>query len=263
MSGAAGRRGFDPRFDPRFQPGYDPVADAAAPPLPEGPLSEPDPAVAEPVAEASAAPPEPVVEVVPAAAPDDLPVPGDVPPVRAGGKDRARPWILAGMIAAGAAILIGWALVWGAATSVRVIQPTGTVDQGVMVQVASQPLAPSLIEGGLVALVVLLVVDGIRRAAASPPAGRGAAVARGAVVDRSVTALAVIAVLGAALAAWSATWHGDPVGSVSYFGAPTYDDLWLLRIEILAPAAASSATIAAVGGCLGIVIVVVARLRAR
>lgn len=175
--------------------------------------------------------------------------------------DRVRPWLTAAWIAAVLAIIIGSALIWVAVAGLRVLQPTGTVDQAPMVQVAATSAATSLLEAGIFVVVALLTIAGVRRAVGGRDGVRGAGAPAG--FDRSVIALAVIAVLGAALAIWSAGWQGDPVGSVSYFGAPTYDDLRPLRLQILASAAAGSATIAAVGGCIGVVIVVVARLRAR
>jgi hypothetical protein len=276
----ANGRGFDPRFDPRFQPGYEPPADAAGPALePEGTEREaPMESDAAPQRSPEPAAPEPAAPEPPSSEPS---APGHAAetetadsidpaePAAAPAPDRARPWILAAWIVAFLAILIGSALVWAGVTSARVIQPTGTVDQGVMVQVASSSTATALVEGGIVVVVALLALDGVRRAGVARRAGATsngsvrAAAPSGILVDRSVIALAVIAVLGGAAATWSATWEPAQPGAVSYFGEPTYDDLWPVRLEYLASAVAGAATIAAVGACIGVLVVLAARLRSR
>ena len=272
----ASGRGFDPRFDPRFQPGYEPPTDAAARRLaPEGTDVEPPPDAdaqrsPQPDADAHRSPettaPQTAAE---ADTPDSLEPAEPAEPAAATTPDRARPWILVAWIVSALAIVIGSALVWAGVTSARVIQPTGTVDQGVMVQVTSSATATALVEGGIVVVVALLALDGVRRAGAARRAGttptgsvrmRGL---RGVLVDRAVVALAVIAVLGVAAAIWSASWEPAQPPGVSYFGEPTYDDLWPVRLEYLASAVAGAATIAAVGGCIGILVVLAARLRSR
>lgn len=177
--------------------------------------------------------------------------------------DRARPWLTAAWIAALLAIVIGSALIGAAVAGVRVLQPTGTVDQGLMVQVASTSAASSLVEGGIVVAAVLLTSAGVRRAVVAPRGGRGTGALVGALVDRSVVALAIVAVLGAVTLAWSAAWEPPQPGSISYFGEPTSDDLWPVRLEYLVSAVSGAATIAAVAGCIGVLIVIGSRLRTR
>jgi hypothetical protein len=275
MAGEAAREPrFDPRFDPRFQRGYEPPTDSARPApdaaAPVAPIiaaqAEQDPGAGPGAAARSA--PDAAVEDEPAAgAPDAQAAPAAAPDPTAGalgraGADRARPWLIAAWIVAAGVIATGSVLVGIAVTSVRVIQPTGTIDQAVMVQVTSFSIAPSLIEIGVIGLVVLIAVSGVRRARTAPrQAGTARAVA-GALRDPSVIVLAIIAAVGVAIATWSAGWQPEPAGSVTYFGQPTYDDLWPVRLDYLASTVAGAATIAAVGGCIGALVVIGARLRA-
>ncbi len=279
MAGEAAREPrFDPRFDPRFQRGYEPPTDAARPaPGPARPVAPTRAAQAQqdPGAGTSAGVGARAVPSAPDAEVEDEPASGApdaqvATAAKAGrtagalgraGADRARPWLIAAWIVAAGVIATGSVLVGIAVTSVRVIQPTGTIDQAVMVQVTSFSIAPSLIEIGVIGLVVLIAVSGVRRARTAPrQAGTARAVA-GALRDPSVIVLAIIAAVGVAIATWSVGWQPEPAGSVTYFGQPTYDDLWPVRLDYLASTVAGAATIAAVGGCVGMVMVFAARLR--
>lgn len=86
---------------------------------------------------------------------------------------------------------------------------------------------------------------------------------RRALADRAVVALAVIGALGVAAVAWALSWQaGSGLEGVQFTTEPSAEDLRKLRLEAISTFVVGPATLAAVGGCLGILILVAARLRA-
>jgi hypothetical protein len=86
---------------------------------------------------------------------------------------------------------------------------------------------------------------------------------RRALADRAVVALAVIGALGVAAVAWALGWQAGSVLEEAQFSAElTAENLWILRVEAVSTFVVGPATLAAIGGCLGILILVAARLRA-
>jgi hypothetical protein len=85
---------------------------------------------------------------------------------------------------------------------------------------------------------------------------------RDAVADRAVWALAIVALVGAIVAAWCVFYQAGPGWEgVPYVEEPTYDELWPMRLQAIASFLAGPATIAAVGACIGLLIVIAARVR--
>jgi len=85
----------------------------------------------------------------------------------------------------------------------------------------------------------------------------------GALADRAVAALAVLGVLGVATVAWALQWQaGSALEEARFSGELTAENLWMLRLEAISTFVVGPATLAAIGGCLGILILVAARLRA-
>lgn len=86
---------------------------------------------------------------------------------------------------------------------------------------------------------------------------------RRALADRAVVALAVIAALGAVAVVWALLWQaGAGLDGVQFTAEPSEEDLRRLRLEALSTFVVGPAALAAIGGCLGIPILVAARLRA-
>ena len=193
MSGAATGPEFDPRYDARFQRGWgggEPDGAAPAEPRPAEPVApravdppvEVDPPssadepheepVADPVADPSGDPPERADAAAPGPPPVVLAPPPAVDPDA--GSDAARIVRIALWIAwaiAGAATLIGAGLVWSVVAAEDPFgMPSG--ESEIVLRTLAQFAAPSLLSTGLLGIVVLTVVDGLRRARRlqAPPA---------------------------------------------------------------------------------------------
>lgn len=159
MTGAAERPGFDPRFDPRFQPGYDPVADAVAPPSADGEAA--DVASGAYASAGRAGPAAPVAEVASVDLPPDEPA-TDQRHER--NEELARFWMLTAWAVALACIVVGFGLFWAANDDVSFIYVGIPTAEEQMLQALGWWLAPPLVEGGIIGVVALLVIGGIRRA---------------------------------------------------------------------------------------------------
>lgn len=176
MSGAATGPEFDPRYDARFQRGWGGgEPDGAAPDVP---VDLPDPPV-EPVEElhveadtdapAPDAPEPPESSEPPESAEQSDPAP--LPPrvaeaAEAAEADAARIVRIALVTAwaiSAAAALVGAGLVW---SLVAATDPFGARPDGpeMVLQTLAQFAAPSLLATGLLGIVVLTIVDGLRRA---------------------------------------------------------------------------------------------------
>ena len=201
MAGASAGPDFDPRYDARYQRGWapgesdgsgpdDPVVSGVpeadrtvAPAVPVAPSPRVDPPVDPPVGPPPgpdsggtpepgevAAEPEPGLD--PAPEPPAPPIPGTDP---AAERDAARIIRVALAIAwtiAGAATLLGVALVWSLVSLDDPFDvPSGEAD--FLIRTLAQFVAPSLLSTGLLGIVALLVLDGLRRARriGSPPGG--------------------------------------------------------------------------------------------
>ncbi len=199
MAGAATGPEFDPRYDPRFQRGWTPGesdgaptaeraarAERVAPPEPVSPAApssgEPVSPFAPPEDRPVAAEADPVDAVDPPPA-DDPPGPPGAPPMEseprptpgpvtppsideATEQDSARiirVAIAAAWVLAGAATLIGFGLVWTFVASDDPYGPSGDEIEALL-RVLAQFVAPSLLSTGLLGIVVLIVIDGVRRA---------------------------------------------------------------------------------------------------
>jgi hypothetical protein len=173
MSGAATGPEFDPRYDARFQRGWGGgEPDGAAP---DSPADLPDPPVEpveEPHVEADTDAPAPDALGPPEASeppestgqPDPAPLPPRV--AEAAEADAARIVRIALVTAwaiSGAAALVGAGLVW---SLVAATDPFGARPDGpeMVLQTLAQFAAPSLLATGLLGIVVLTIVDGLRRA---------------------------------------------------------------------------------------------------
>jgi len=176
-------QGIDPRFDPRFQRGYQPSPDEAA--STDGPVetdAAPPAAEREPAAPRVAVPPQPAA---PAARPDlewsrrpsergtaAEPEPGlepgldedDAFPAEFTEDDDepspADPWFLAAWGVAVIAIVVGLAFWWAGLMAENPFSGVGQSDR--WLQYVGWIVAPSLIQGGLIGLVAMLVWTGIR-----------------------------------------------------------------------------------------------------
>jgi hypothetical protein len=186
MSGAATGPEFDPRYDARFQRGWgggEPDGAAPAGPGPAGAIAPrqadppaevvpPDPPAEPPAAEPPAAPPsepppDPVDPAEPAASEPPPIAPASSSEVDAHAEPEvARILRVALGIAwaiAGAATLIGAGLVW---SIVAAEDPFGMLsgESEIVLRSLAQFAAPGLISTGLLGIVLLVVVDGLRRA---------------------------------------------------------------------------------------------------
>ena len=197
MAGAAAGPDFDPRYDARYQRGWapgesdvsgpdDPVVSGVpeadrtvAPAVPVAPSPRVDPPVGPPPGPDSGWTPqpgevgaEPGPGLDPAPEPPARPIAGTDP---AAERDAARIIRVALAIAwtiAGAATLLGVALVWSLVSLDDPFDvPSGEAD--FLIRTLAQFVAPSLLSTGLLGIVALLVLDGLRRArrTASPPGG--------------------------------------------------------------------------------------------
>ncbi|GGI44996.1 hypothetical protein BCL57_000740 [Agromyces flavus] len=194
MAGAARGPEFDPRYDARYQRGWapgesdDPEPDDPAAPEDPAALADradppTDPVMASPVPDLAAsgpvaapAPwndphPGPEAEPEPLAVDASEPVPSITPsPSPAdveGRRDAARIIRIALGVSwaiAIAATLVGAGLIW---SLIAVEDPFGIPAGGeveLMIRTLAQFVAPSLLSTGLLGMVALLVVDGLRRA---------------------------------------------------------------------------------------------------
>lgn len=85
---------------------------------------------------------------------------------------------------------------------------------------------------------------------------------RDAVADRAVWALAIVALIGAIVAGLCVFYQAGPGWEgVPYVEEPTFDQLWPMRLQAIAGFLAGPATIAAAGACIGLLIVIAARVR--
>lgn len=171
--------GIDPRFDPRYQRGYagqsttdgaaGNAADAAAPPVPTA-ARVPEPP--EPVRSLIAPPrdraSDPAVAVAIATRASDI---EDDPEVFSAWIAEAEPAeagadvpFLAAWAVSATAVVIGTVLVWAGVSSTKYFGPSNEADR--LLQAVSWNVAPSLIEIGLLGVVVMLVWSGIKHARA-------------------------------------------------------------------------------------------------
>lgn len=299
MSGAE----FDPRYDPRFQRGWiDVPTDARTPtgpaPDPDAPAGRPTDAAhdgadeasvlaeAEAEAEAEAAP-SPRSEPDPPAPAADR---GDPPPdssadspadssanlvsgaARPAGTDDRSERITRAGIAGALAVSLLSALAGAGLISWYVTDGTGYGpgrSAGEMILDSfAYGVAPNLLAAGLIAAVVLTVVDAVRRRSDGPGSRAlrpGTAPLVQAVLDRSVLVLAAAAVVSAAVIWRVVSWRVEAEQLWAEIGndPPTPEQQRMLRLFDLLPYLLSpAATMVLVAALVGLPLVIGARYAA-
>lgn len=182
-SDAATGPAFDPRFDPRFQRGYSGQgAQQAGPPTADG-APQAEPAVTAPSASSDheaamsgesvsvADPPAPADGGVDEIASVD-PKPDEPGTDRVAREDHrqerneepARLWMLTAWAIALACIVVGFGLFWAANDAVSYVYVGIPTAEEQLLQALGWWLAPPLVEGGVIGVISLLVIGGIRRA---------------------------------------------------------------------------------------------------
>jgi hypothetical protein len=183
-------RSIDPRFDPRFQRGY--VPDASAPPAAESDAVRPAPTAPTAPAVPTAPSPAPAA-AAPAPAIADAPLPATPEPIRSepiaevvrerpsatpetdpepvfaaltdpdDDSSGIAPWFIAGWGVSVVAVILGISLWWASITSRSYYGgPSNESDR--WLQAFGWMVAPTLIEVGILSVVVMLVWAGIRHA---------------------------------------------------------------------------------------------------
>lgn len=286
MSGAE----FDPRYDPRFQRGWIDVPTDAR--TPTGPAPDPEATAGRPTdaahdgadeasvaAEAEAAPSPRSGPGPPASAADrgEPPPdsPGDSPGTRVSGAarpaetdDRSERITRAGIAGALAVSLLS-ALVGAGLISWYVTDGTGYGpgrSAGEMILDSfAYGVAPNLLAAGLIAAVVVTVVDAVRRRSDGPGSRAlrpGTAPLVRAVRDRSVLVLAAAAVVSAAVIWRIVAWRVEAEQLWTEIGndPPTSEQQRMLRLFDLLPYLLSpAATMVLVAALVGLPLVVGAR----
>ena len=286
---AAGGGAFDPRYDARYQRGWvEGSTDAAAP---AGPAPTPEPTAGRPADAARDGTPEaPVVPEVEAAqsarSEPDPPAPtadrGD-PPLASSGAlvsgdvrpavpdDRSERITRAGIAGALAVSLLS-ALVGAGLISWYVTDGTGygpgrSAGEMILDSLA-YGVAPNLLAAGLIAVVVVTVVDAVRRradGAGSQVLPPGTAPLVRAVLDRAVLVLGAAAVVSAAVIWRLVSWRVEAEQLWAEIGdePPTPEQERMLRLFDLLPYLLSpAATMVLVAALVGIPLVVAARYAA-
>ena len=286
---AAGGGAFDPRYDARYQRGWGEGSTDAAAPAESAPT--PEPTAGRPADAARDGTPEaPVVPEVEAAqsarSEPDPPAPtadrGD-PPLASSGAlipgavrpavpdDRSERITRAGIAGALAVSLLS-ALVGAGLISWYVTDGTGygpgrSAGEMILDSLA-YGVAPNLLAAGLIAVVVVTVVDAVRRradGAGSQVLPPGTAPLVRAVLDRAVLVLGAAAVVSAAVIWRLVSWRVEAEQLWAEIGdePPTPEQERMLRLFDLLPYLLSpAATMVLVAALVGIPLVVAARYAA-
>ncbi len=148
---------IDPRFDPRYQRGYagNPVSqwdsDVAPTPRPVRPT-----AVA---LSAVGAAPEDASITMPATEADS-PIDALLLEEEPADSERGDPWFIAAWVVSTVVLAVGVALFWASLMSENYSGPTAESDR--LLQYAGWTIAPAMVQGGVLALVGMLVWTGVR-----------------------------------------------------------------------------------------------------
>lgn len=293
MSGAE----FDPRFDPRFQRGWIDVPTDAR--TPTGPAPDPEATAARPTdaahdvadeasvaaeaeAEAEAAPSPRAEPDPPAPAADrgDPPLDSsaDSPGTRVSGPDRpaetddrseriTRAGIAGALAVSLLSALVGAGLISWYVTDGTGYGPGRSAGEMILDSFA-YGVAPNLLAAGLIAAVVVTVVDAVRRGADGPGSRAprpGTAPLVQAVLDRSVLVLAAAVVVSAAVIWRVVSWRVEAEQLWAEIGGnpPTPEQEGMLRLFDLLPYLLSpAATMVLVAALVGLPLVVGARYAA-